>query len=484
MIQVYKKIKNPLTGKQININTKLGKKILFNYLTLFGGVSGGSNILPKLFKNKLLESKTKREEKTTELRKSNITNCFDKVSNVTNIFNSEHYLNRIIENLTSNGTDLYTELNGERYFHNGKINKSETKKGAFSYVKELIFEKNNSDTDTLPLSSEDTLPLSSEDTLPLSSEKPSSYKAKQESKESTASFEQTVSLKQPISDELIKNDVNHYKFTGVLSSNPVEIELNDKIDRISILEKVSIDKEKFLDEVILHNKLIDINNICPNIIPIKNINGRIFMLKGDGTLRDMTNIDIDIADKIIKCLEETLKCLIVNGFYYFDLKSYNVVYTCINNNLLIWLIDLGSVLGMKLIGSEELGKIYISTSPHPIINNKLFNYKKSIPSNCITEDLTRYWDSIYAYQLSSLFFQLIGINAFIRYNKIDECSTAEILTEFLRIQNDIDMRFKKDIEKDKIKRYYSVYTDIIGDLKTENIQLNTCKKHENFYNKG
>ena len=47
MIQVYKKIKNPLTGKQININTKLGKKILFNYLTLFGGVSGGSNILPK-----------------------------------------------------------------------------------------------------------------------------------------------------------------------------------------------------------------------------------------------------------------------------------------------------------------------------------------------------------------------------------------------------------------------------------------------------
>lgn len=540
---IYSKIKNPLTNKYININSKLGKKILLNYLKQFGGVIKGKydsykKVLEKKtdFEKKLIENKKKREEQITKIRKSRNCNistrfCSDKVSNVNNIFSSGDNLRSLIENLESDGTRFYTVWKGERYFHNGEINILEKEIGSFSYVQELIFEKDSSNTKVVPSHrsdndlSEITLLFdksSSSDEIPnLYQTKQSSVSPtasfgqitsfdhpKQVSIESTASFGQIESLEQPKQlsiestssfdnglllhtdsstslMELFEKGASHNKSGSVLSSIAEEIELNDKIERISILEKVSKIDKRYLDEVILHSnkKFSDINKICPNIIPIKNINERIFMLKGDGTLLDMTDIDIDTADKIIKCLEETLICLHDNGFYYFDLKSPNIAYSCVNNNLLIWLIDLGSVLSVNLKGVPDKN-FYISALPHPIINSKLFNYDKSILSNCVSMNLLPYSFSIYAYQLSSLFFELIGINAFIGYRKIDRWSTANILEEFVRIQDDINkIKDLTEPEKNKIRRYYSVFSDIMDDLKNENTILNTCSRHADFYNR-
>lgn len=531
MSKIYSKIKNPLTNRYININSKLGKKILFNYLKQLGGVIKGKYDSHKKdvekktdLEKKLIESKKKREEKITKIRKESkncsisTKFCSDKVSNVNNIFSSGDNLRSLIENLESDGTRFYTVWKGERYFHNGEINILEKEIGSFSYVQELIFEKDSSNAKVLP---RDKLDIDlSEGTLlfdkPSSSISPTASfgqitsfdHPKQVSIESTASFGQIAPQEQPkqLSIEstssfdkglllhtdsntslmgLFEKGVSHNKSGSVLSSIAEEIELNDKIERISILEKVSKIDKRYLDEVILYSnkKFSDINKICPNIIPIKNIDGRIFMLKGDGTLLDMTNIDIDTADKIIKCLEETLICLHNNGFYYFDLKSPNVAYSCVNNNLLIWLIDLGSVLSVNLKGVLDK-KFYISTLPHPIINSKLFNYDKSILSNCVSMNLLPYNFSIYAYQLSSLFFELIGIDAFIGYRKIDRWSTANILEELERIQGDINkIKDLTEPEKNKIMRYYSVFTDIIDDLKNENKVLNTCSRHVDFYNR-
>ena len=57
-----------------------------------------------------------------------------------------------------------------------------------------------------------------------------------------------------------------------------------------------------------------------------------------------------------------------------------------------------------------------------------------------------------------------------------------MLREFLRIQDDINkIKDLTEEEKSKINKYYKVYSDIISDLKNENILINNCNKHQDFY---
>ena len=137
-----------------------------------------------------------------------------------------------------------------------------------------------------------------------------------------------------------------------------------------------------------------------------------YMLKGHGNLWDLANkvrLSVSLADKIIKCLANTLKCLYDNRIYYFDIKIENVVYMCVNNEMFIWLIDLGSIIPRNKNGILS----YICTCPHPIFNLKTYDFDNFVRSNDrsirrlsnnITPKLLQFTLNIYSYQLSLFYY--------------------------------------------------------------------------------
>ena len=236
--------------------------------------------------------------------------------------------------------------------------------------------------------------------------------------------------------------------------NDLEFQSGNKI--IHLLEKEPIKQPPHnchhkLEEIsIVENPIINkiLNELCAYIIPYKFLKNKFYMLKGNGTLSDLRNykLSISLADKIVSCLIETLKCLYIHQVYYFDIKLENIVYMCIGDEMYVWLVDLGSIIPRILDNIPS----FVCTFPHPVFNLKFFDndnfYKPTSNRNCelkkkrlkknITPNLIPFSLDIYAYQLSLLFLELIGIeNAFIYHttmNNFTYTSAHDTINEILR----------------------------------------------------
>ena len=252
----------------------------------------------------------------------------------------------------------------------------------------------------------------------------------------------------------------------------------DEKDEIALLEKLSIDPTHKLEEIsILENpknhKIL--NELCSYIIPYKIINDRFYMLKGHGSLWDLANkvrLSVSLADKIIKCLANTLKCLYDNGVYYFDIKIENVVYMCVDNEMFIWLIDLGSIIPRNKNGILS----YVCTCPHPVFNLKIYDFDNFVRSNDrsirrlsnnITPKLLPFTLNIYSYQLSLFLLQLIGIPVWLSHNNINDESLNSINASFKRKLTRIENHLKLitiPTENDILQKHYNTYKEIMDQL--------------------
>ena len=116
---MYDKITNPITGKNVNINSNLGKQILKNYLNMIGGSngkfrravgvvrasnrfkSGGLRYIEKkinnLVDNKIIEYNINNGYASLDLSKLDITNCPEYINYVNDLIN-EYNKNSFLKN--------------------------------------------------------------------------------------------------------------------------------------------------------------------------------------------------------------------------------------------------------------------------------------------------------------------------------------------------------------------------------------------------
>ena len=166
-------------------------------------------------------------------------------------------------------------------------------------------------------------------------------------------------------------------------------------------------------------------------------------------------------------------CLFEHDIYYFDLKPDNIIYHCIDNTMYIWLIDLGS-----MVPDEDTGD-YIATYPHPIINClSTFNYAGLIICDIYESD--EQVKDIYAYQLSQLFFNLLGLNRHFDYNFITDNSYEKLKNDLQCVIKEI--KSKIDYEDKLIKKYIGVFEEIINGITAlESDRKFTSPCHKNFW---
>ena len=279
----------------------------------------------------------------------------------------------------------------------------------------------------------------------------------------------------------IKQEPNNKKDEGTYGIITDHIFKNYKTNKeIIISEKQAImnesSDEEELDEIKIFKIYPNIASICPNIIPIRLLNNKVYMLKGDGDLHDLINhplihIDINIAHQIIDCLKRTLLCLLQKNIYYFDLKLSNIIFKCIDNDIYIWLIDLGS---MHPHSDNELGHYYVTMYPHPIVNSK----NQTNQSEFITAEeynLKENVKSIYAYQLSCLFFNLLNMGWNLTYIKINSVKKNTVARYLKTIVDTLSY-----LNDPTIREYERVFLQVIGDIKDNKTLLNYTH-HEEFW---
>ena len=236
-------------------------------------------------------------------------------------------------------------------------------------------------------------------------------------------------------------------------------------ESITIMQKIS-NSDRVLDELSLPDEYAKIlYEECPNIVPFKIIKNNYFMIRADGTLKGK-RFSINGAEKIIMCLVDTLLCLRNRNIYYFDLKPENIGYICINNEMSIFLIDLGSMLPI----TRGKNRGYLSTYPHPIFNSHYLNYEDSSSSNYINIKMLPVSLHIYSYQLSALFFELIGINTGLGWKLINTRPPAIVKSKICAV---LIAARRSDKDNQILKKYYDVYQDIDNQLeKFETIYKN------------
>lgn len=237
-------------------------------------------------------------------------------------------------------------------------------------------------------------------------------------------------------------------------------------ESITIMQKISR-SDRVLDELSLPDEYTKIlYEECPNIVPFKIIKNNYFMIRADGTLKGK-RFSINDAEKIIMCLVDTLLCLRNRNIYYFDLKPENIGYICINNEMSIFLIDLGSML--PITKGKNTG--FLSTYPHPIFNSHYLNYEDSSSSNYINIKMLPVSLHIYSYQLSALFFELIGINTGLGWKLINTRPPAIVKSNIYSVIRTKQIFSDKDNQI--LKKYYDVYQNIDNQLeKFETIYKN------------
>lgn len=398
---MYKYILNPIDKKKINIKSKLGKKILQNYLEISGGSSSSSSMaLPraapdKKGKKKKVDlpslEKIDKEEAIPTLTQSQklcpikgLKFCKDIVPGFQSPFNILNYISH-------DDDDNLNDIN----FENTQYIRIETKHSGF-----------------------------------------------------TGSYGGIV-------DNIFKND-----------DTKNQIIISEKIMRTHIRKSGGS-----LEELKLLEKYPYLLELCPHIIPIKILDNRVYMLRGNGDLNDLIEkIDINagIAHQIVNCIKKTLLCLLEHDIYYFDLKPGNIIYQCIDDIMYIWLIDLGSMLPGK-------HGDYLATYPHPVINC-LRNKKNKFGAGIITKEVYGFNLSqkkkhekikdIYAYQLSQLFFNLINLNSdfswkYITKKKKEPLELSNTLKSVVEEVENSGYKYRL------IKNYTGVFKEIINCITEE-----------------
>ena len=387
---MYKYIINPLNKKKINVKSKLGKKILQNYLNLQIGSSHGLGVTSKSKDEKKVDlpslEKIDEDEAIATLTQSQKLcpikgNHFCK--NITPGFNS-HF--NILNYISHNEDGELNDINFDKTLYKRVKRKYTGKSGRYGGIVDNIFENENTKNQIR------------------------------------------------ISEKILKKDPD----------NPSR----------SLLEEI-----KFLRK---HPNLIE---LCPHIVPIKILDDKIYMLRGNGDLTKLIEkIDVGAAHQIVNCIKKTLLCLLEQDIYYFDLKPDNVIYQCIDNTMYIWLVDVGSML------ADKYGD-YIATYPHPIINClSTTTYHAGLIIETVyganlsrTKSHERIKD-IYAYQLSQLFFNLLGLNEYFDYEYITDNKYAKIIFKE-DLQYVIDQIEGRSYKYRLIKNYVGVFKEIINGIK-------------------
>ena len=402
---MYKYITNPLNKKKVNIKSKLGKKILQNYLNLKTGSGHAFGLTPKIRPEVTVShlEKIDEEEAIPTLSESQklcsikgIQICKDIAPGFQSPFNILNYISH----------DKHLELNDINFEASlyEKIDIVPTdKKGRYGSIVDNIFE--NKKTKQIIV----------------------------------------------ISEKIIHSDL------------------------------VSYGKE--LDEIKLLARYPFLTELCPHIIPIKILDNKVYMIRGNGDLNNLIkdpkiDINAEIAHQIVNCIKETLLCLLNHNIYYFDIKPGNIIYQCFNDTMYIWIIDLGSMIPDK-------HGIYLSTYPHPIINSKSqgknsgYITRTVMGKNLRIEKSHELIKNIYAYQLSQLFFNLIGLNKEFSYEAIN---TKDSFSLSIDLHVAIKKLKDKKYENKLTEKYIGVFNEIIKniDLKSRSVTVSDIN-HKNFW---
>ena len=402
---MYKYIVNPLNKKKINIKSKLGKKILQNYLNLQIGSSIGFALTPKIRPEVTVShlEKIDEEEAIPTISESQklcpikgIQFCKDIAPGFQTPFNILNYISH----------DKHLGLN-DINFEAGLYEKIDIvptgKVGRYGGIVDNIFENN---------------------------------KTKQ---------------KIVISEKKIHSNLGS---SGII-----------------------------LDEIKLITRYPFLTELCPHIIPIKILDDKVYMVRGNGDLNHLIkdpkiDINAEIAHQIVNCVKETLLCLLNHNIYYFDLKPGNIIYQCFNDTMYIWIIDLGSMI------PDKYGA-YLATYPHPTINSKSLGKNSGyitrtvMGKNLRIEKSHELIKSIYAYQLSQLFFNLIGLNKEFSYEAIN---TKDSFSLSIDLHIAIKKLKDKKYENKLTEKYIGVFDEIIKniDQKSRSITVPDVN-HKNFW---
>jgi len=293
----------------------------------------------------------------------------------------------------------------------------------------------------------------------------------------------TNNLKKSMIGQKLKTKWNNNEYISIETPNKkinknlfyttldiILVNKEDDKDKIYLIEKESTWDDQKLHEINIKGKYEKALKECSNIIPFKIIKGKFYMIKSDGTLADLIDkhqkISIDLADQIIKCLVETLACLYKKGFYYFNITLQNVVYMCTDQRMFIWLVDLGSIIPIKK--NDILS--YICTYPHPAYNLRIYDKTNFVnwerpgqdrhTANSITPNLLPFKLEIYSYQLSILFYYLIGVKVNVPYNDITDSLFFQLFSVFSNNQKEINENYEKISEKISEKKIVKKYHDI------------------------
>lgn len=272
----------------------------------------------------------------------------------------------------------------------------------------------------------------------------------------------------------IKIDTKHSGLTGSYGGIVDNIFENEKTnDQIRISEKIMRSHLRSsggsLDELKILKKYPYLNEICPHIIPIRILDNRVYMLRGNGDLNDLINnseikLHAGMAHQIVNCIKKTLLGLLEHDIYYFDLKPGNIIYQCFDDKMYVWLVDLGSMLADK-------HGYYVATYPHPVINC-LRKRNNKYEAGIITKEVYGFNLSqkqkheqikdIYAYQLSQLFFNLISLNRSFTYKYITKEKPLVLRAKLKSVVEKVE---NSGYKYRLIKNYTGVFKEIINGIK-------------------
>tara|TARA_B110000483_G_scaffold230788_1_gene296410 strand:- start:4605 stop:5741 length:1137 start_codon:yes stop_codon:yes gene_type:complete len=235
--------------------------------------------------------------------------------------------------------------------------------------------------------------------------------------------------------------------------------VDDASQVIPIAYKVSKSDQELEETHILQRYPIFTDQICPYIIPIKEINKKIYMPLGDGDLATLksTKLPFGTAHKIVSCLERTLVCLKQHGCFYFDLKGENVIFKCNKESLVVWLADIGSIL-------PDVEDEFTCSYPHPLYPHPT---DPGFIQKSIYENDESLW-SLYAYLLTLMFCYLVFEISFSDL-PFYSMTYKEKMSKLKKLHN---LCLSNPELKEKYPRYCNVLQDIV---------MNGQKIHTNFW---
>jgi serine/threonine protein kinase len=197
-------------------------------------------------------------------------------------------------------------------------------------------------------------------------------------------------------------------------------------------------------------KYLKKHNIClSSFVPSIFIDNFYIMELMDGTLSDLSsrfqinNLNVDQVLKISYYLVNDLECLAKNNLFYTDIKAFNVLYSCNNDDTYsIVLADIGSTANMNNVSKSIVAVATYPPANRIVKTNENKNIMNGVFNNPNDKDVV--WG------IGILIFYLFGINV----KKYDYVNSVEYVSYLGALDNDIT----KDIAT--IIEYLQIYTNI------------------------